>query len=69
MLPSISFKKNISFRKLINEKDKWGWWQEKFAHELQKFIDDLMAGKQPKLVIHAPPQHGKSVQVIDFIAW
>jgi len=59
----------LLFRKLINPKDKWGWWQEEVAHELQKFFDDLMAGKRPKLVIQAPPQHGKSVQVIDFIAW
>jgi predicted phage terminase large subunit-like protein len=36
---------------------------------LQKFYDDLQAGKRPKLVIQAPPQHGKSVQIIDFIAW
>ena len=59
----------LSFRKLINPKDKWGWWQEEVAQELQQFFDDLMAGKRPKLVIQAPPQHGKSVQVIDFIAW
>ncbi|MDR1349671.1 MAG: phage terminase large subunit [Zoogloeaceae bacterium] len=36
---------------------------------MQKFYDDLQAGKRPKLVIQAPPQHGKSVQIIDFIAW
>ncbi|MWP28430.1 phage terminase large subunit [Gilliamella sp. Pra-s54] len=28
-----------------------------------------MSGKRPKLVIQAPPQHGKSVQIIDFISW
>lgn len=59
----------LSFRKLINPKSKWGWWQEEIAIELQLFFDDLMAGKRPKLVIQAPPQHGKSVQVVDFIAW
>ncbi|MCO1498186.1 hypothetical protein M3M48_09175, partial [Limosilactobacillus reuteri] len=59
----------LAFRKLINPKNKWGWWQEEVAQELQQFFDDLMAGKRPKLVIQAPPQHGKSVQVIDFIAW
>lgn len=59
----------LSFRKLINPKDKWGWWQEEIALELQKFHDDLVAGRRPKLVIQAPPQHGKSVQIVDFISW
>ena len=59
----------ISYRKLINPKNKWGWWQEEVANELQQFFVDLIAGKRPKLVIQAPPQHGKSVQVIDFISW
>ena len=59
----------LSFRKLVNPKSKWGWWQEEVARELQQFNDDLTAGKRPKLVIQAPPQHGKSVQIIDFIAW
>lgn len=59
----------FSYRKLINPKSKWGWWQEEIANELQLFFDDLIAGKRPKLVIQAPPQHGKSVQVIDFISW
>ena len=59
----------LSFRKLINPKDKWGWWQEEIAQELQQFFNDLISGKRPKLVIQAPPQHGKSVQIIDFISW
>jgi predicted phage terminase large subunit-like protein len=59
----------IAFRKLINPKNKWGWWQEEIAAELQAFFDDIVRGERPKLVIQAPPQHGKSVQIIDFIAW
>ncbi|MDO5686765.1 MAG: phage terminase large subunit [Neisseria sp.] len=59
----------LSFRKLINPKHKWGWWQEEVAAVLQQFYEDLIGGKRPKLVIQAPPQHGKSVQIIDFIAW
>lgn len=59
----------LAFRKLMNPKDKWGWWQTEIAHELQCFYDDMQSGKRPKLVIQAPPQHGKSVQVVDFIAW
>jgi predicted phage terminase large subunit-like protein len=57
------------FRKLIHPKNKDGWFQRDVAENLQKFYDDLVSGKRPKLVIEAPPQHGKSVQVVDFIAW
>ncbi len=46
-----------------------GWWQEGVADELQDFYNDWIAGKRPKLLLQAPPQHGKSTQVTDFIAW
>lgn len=57
------------YRTLINPKLKQGWWQHEIADELQQFYTDLISGKRPKLVIQAPPQHGKSVQIIDFISW
>jgi predicted phage terminase large subunit-like protein len=59
----------LTFRQVINPKAKWGWWQREVAEVLQQFEADLMAGKRPKLVIQAPPQHGKSVQIVDLIAW
>jgi predicted phage terminase large subunit-like protein len=59
----------LTFRRLMNPKAKWGWWQIEIAQLLEQFEADLMAGRRPKLVIQAPPQHGKSVQVVDFIAW
>ena len=59
----------LTYRQTINPKMKWGWWQKEIANELQTFYEDLTAGKRPKLVIQAPPQHGKSVQIIDFISW
>ena len=34
-----------------------------------EFYRDYKAGKRPKLIIETPPQHGKSVQVIEFISW
>lgn len=49
----------LAYRRLVNPKDKWGWWQKEIAQELQKFYEDFIAGKRPKLVIQAPPQHGK----------
>jgi predicted phage terminase large subunit-like protein len=48
---------------------KRGWWQEECAAELQRFYDDMVAGRAPMLVFEAPPQHGKSRQVVEFIAW
>lgn len=46
-----------------------GWWPREVAHELQRFYDDLMAGAAPLLILQAPPQHGKSWAVNDFICW
>jgi predicted phage terminase large subunit-like protein len=57
------------FRRLMHPKNKDGWFQQDVARQLQQFYEDLISGKRPKLVIEAPPQHGKSVQIVDFIAW
>jgi predicted phage terminase large subunit-like protein len=45
------------------------WWQRDVAQHLMEFWDDLKEGKRPALVLQAPPQHGKTEQVQDFIAW
>jgi predicted phage terminase large subunit-like protein len=58
-----------AFRQYINPKMIKGWWQKEIAYALQQFYYDLQSDKKPMLVITAPPQHGKSYQVIDFIAW
>lgn len=58
-----------TYRQIMNPKAKWGWWQREIAGNLQQFYIDLCGRKRPKLVIQAPPQHGKSVQIIDFISW
>jgi predicted phage terminase large subunit-like protein len=58
-----------AYRQFINPKLKKGWWQREVARHLQKFAEDLFSGKKPKLVIQAPPQHGKSVQIIDLLSW
>lgn len=57
------------FRQLMNPKDKWGWWNKEVCDELQAFHEAFVRGDRPKLVIEAPPQHGKSVAIIDFMAW
>lgn len=37
-----------------------GWFNKIIAQELQQFYFDVMAGKQPRLLIQAPPRSGKS---------
>lgn len=58
-----------AYRRFLNPTMKLGWWQRAMAQELQQFSDDLFAGLRPKLVIEAPPQHGKSKMVVEFITW
>ena len=38
----------------------WGWFNEYLCHELQQFYRDYEDGKNPRLVIFAPPRSGKS---------
>jgi predicted phage terminase large subunit-like protein len=45
------------------------WFPKRLAHELRRFYDDWKAGKRPVLMIATPPQHGKSMAVLDFAAW
>ena len=58
-----------AYRRLINPKMKWGWWQADLCANLQEFHRALLAGERPALVIEAPPQHGKSTTITDFIGW
>lgn len=46
-----------------------GWFLQDLSKQMQEFYEDFCAGKKPTLIIEAPPQHGKSIAVIDFIAW
>jgi hypothetical protein len=45
------------------------WFPRSLARKLRKFWDDFKAGKRPVLLLETPPQHGKSLSIIDFIAW
>lgn len=58
-----------TFRKYINPGMIEGWYQAEVAEHLQQFYHEWKAGLKPVLVLEAPPQHGKSKQVIDFLAW
>lgn len=58
-----------AFRRAIRPTMVENWWTELIGCMLQRFYDDLVAGKRPKMAIMAPPQHGKSWAAQDFIAW
>ena len=57
------------FRQLIHPDMHWNWWTDEVARELNRFYRDLKEGRRPKLALMAPPQHGKTSTVLDFIAW
>lgn len=58
-----------AYRKFMDPTLIDGWWQQEVARELELFYDDWVDGKKPVLVLMAPPQHGKTKQVVDFISW
>src|SRR5262249_1205719 len=58
-----------TFRRCIHPAMKLGWFQQKTANDLLQFYYDYKSGKRPKLVMQSPPQHGKSQQARDFLAW
>ena len=59
------------YRVLMNPRFtlKKKWFPLSLAQTLRQFYDDFKAGKRPVLLLQTPPQHGKSLTVIDFIAW
>lgn len=58
-----------AYRQYMRPQMLVGWWQKEVATELQQFYDDLLLGLSPILLIQAPPQHGKSWSIVDFISW
>lgn len=58
-----------AYRRLMNPRMKRGWFAKDLADNLQWFADELLALRSPKLVIAAPPQHGKSLNAVDLITW
>lgn len=58
-----------TFRRLISPKEKRGWFQKDLELNLMQWWYDFKAGKRPKLLVLAPPQHGKTSTIVAFIAW
>jgi predicted phage terminase large subunit-like protein len=55
-----SRKKFNSFMSMTTPGYEWGWFNEYLCYRLQKFYKDYEAGKNPRLMIFAPPRSGKS---------
>lgn len=58
-----------SFRRWLRPTMKVGWFQRDLADNLQRFFEMWQRGERPKMVLMAPPQHGKSETLADFMAW
>ena len=59
----------LTFRHFVRPKLLDAWWQRDVASAPDAVLARLKAGKRPALVIQAPPQHGKTEGLIDFMAW
>lgn len=60
MKQELSKRNLIDFVKYTMPTFQAGWFNEIIANELQQFYHDVMAGRQPRLLIQAPPRSGKS---------
>jgi predicted phage terminase large subunit-like protein len=58
-----------AYRRFMDPDLVLGWFPRAISQALQEFYDDLVAGKRPKLILEAPPQHGKTRNIQDFLAW
>jgi len=58
-----------AFRQYMDAAMIKGWWPQEVARQFQLFYNKLIAGERPKLVIEAPPQHGKTRGLQDFVSW
>lgn len=64
-----AFRQHISGKPKKGIALKKGWFVREYSNRLQKFYEDFIAGKRPQLIVEVPPQHGKSIGVIELIAW
>lgn len=46
-----------------------GWFLRELRDRLQRFAFDVMVGRSPRLIVMAPPRHGKSMHLELLIAW
>lgn len=57
------------YRQFMDDDLLLGWFQRDVAAALMQFYTEMKMGLSPVLVLEAPPQHGKSRQLTEFISW
>jgi predicted phage terminase large subunit-like protein len=50
----------LAFVKVTKPDYRVGWFNRILARELDRFLDDVVNERSPRLIIEAPPRHGKS---------
>lgn len=58
-----------AYRQYLDPNLTKGWFPYDLSYHLQEFYRRLILGQRPIMVIEAPPQHGKSRALHDFISW
>ncbi len=60
----------LFFMLTFDPKYKPGWVHSDIARRLEKFLDDVVHERSPRLMIAMPPRHGKSLEASDmFPSW
>lgn len=60
----------VDFIKITKPDYLFGWFNRELCAVLEQFLQDVIDKKSPRLIIKAPPRHGKSEAVsIRFPAW
>lgn len=63
-------RKLIHFIKRRNPRYKAGWFHEVLCETLEEFSQDVIDEKEPRVLVEAPPRHGKSMAASEeFPAW
>lgn len=66
----LSRKSLLEFIKESYPKYMAGWVHVDICNRLERFLDDVVAGKNPRLMLFMPPRHGKSIIASQhFPAW
>lgn len=66
----LSRRRLLRFIQRMNPKYLAGWVHEDICRRLERFSDDVAAGKSPRLMLLMPPRHGKSeIASKNFPAW
>ena len=57
----------IPFIKRFEANYQDGWIHRKIAAELERFVEQVVNGEEPRLMLFVPPRHGKSLMASDYL--